>query len=174
MGTCTCRWRRRPRFSNCSWKGMSIRSAERITGVHRNTIMRLLVVAGDKCGRLLDSRIRNLRVSDIQADEIWGFVGKKEAHKWPFEVERKEIGDAYCFVGLERHSKLVLAWHLGKRSYVRHGRFCPQACTGYGSASLPAFDGWIPELHSLCGSSPNPAWRGLRATHQGLWIVPRR
>ena len=97
-------------------EGMSIRSAERITGVHRDTIMRLLVVAGTRCERLMQNRIRHVAVSDVQCDEIWGFVGKKEAHKWTFEVERKEIGDAYCFVGLERHTKLILTWHLGKRS----------------------------------------------------------
>jgi IS1 family transposase len=26
------------------------------------------------------------------------------------------VGDAWCFVGMDRESKLVLAWHLGKRS----------------------------------------------------------
>jgi len=96
-------------------EGMSIRSAERITGVHRDTIMRLLVVAGEKCERLLDSRIRNVPVSDIQADEIWGFCFKKEQHKWLREVNRKDIGDAYTFVAIERNSKLVVTFHLGRR-----------------------------------------------------------
>ena len=31
------------------------------------------------------------------------------------ELATNEIGDAYCFVGIERHTKLILAWHLGKR-----------------------------------------------------------
>lgn len=60
-------------------------------------------------------KIEHLAVKDVEADEIWGFVQKKEGHKWPHEENVCEIGDAYCFVGMERTTKLVLAYHLGKR-----------------------------------------------------------
>jgi len=96
-------------------EGCSVRSVERITGVHRDTILRLLVLVGERCERLLSERVRNISVKDVQADEIWGFVAKKEAHKGPEEANNREIGDAYCFVALERHSKLVLCWELGRR-----------------------------------------------------------
>jgi len=96
-------------------EGNSIRSTERITELDRNTIMSLLVKAGDRCHTLMTERIVNVPVEDVQADEIWGFCLKKEGHKWDHEKNVAEIGDAYCFVGLERHTKLVLAWHLGKR-----------------------------------------------------------
>lgn len=97
------------------WEGCSIRSAERISGVHHQTIIALLVLIGEKCERLLEKKIRNVPVSDVQCDEIWGYVYKKEGHKWQYETDRKDIGDAYCFTALERHSKLLLAWHLGRR-----------------------------------------------------------
>jgi transposase-like protein/IS1 family transposase len=97
-------------------EGMSIRSAERITGIHRDTILRLLVVAGEKCERLLESKIQNVPVADVESDELWSFCFKKEGHKWANEAHRQDIGDAYCFVGMERNSKLILAWHLGKRT----------------------------------------------------------
>ncbi|MEK7409747.1 MAG: IS1 family transposase [Acidobacteriota bacterium] len=42
-------------------------------------------------------------------------MAKKEAHKGPEEADNREIGDAYSFVALERHSKLVLCWELGRR-----------------------------------------------------------
>ncbi|OFV96987.1 MAG: hypothetical protein A3F68_05770 [Acidobacteria bacterium RIFCSPLOWO2_12_FULL_54_10] len=96
-------------------EGCSIRSTERITGVHRDTIMRLLLVAGDKCERLMKKHIHNVPVTDVQCDEMWGFVGKKEQNKWMTEVNNKNIGDAYCFVAFERNSKLVLTFHLGRR-----------------------------------------------------------
>jgi len=99
-------------------EGMSIRSAERITGVHRDTILNLLVLAGQRCQRLMEDKIRDLVVHDVEMDEVWGFVAKKEAHRWEHEREVYEIGDAYCFVGIERSTKLVLAWHLGKRDYA--------------------------------------------------------
>lgn len=95
-------------------EGMSVRSVERVTGVHRDTILRLLVRAGDRCQTLMVQRVVNLNVQDVQADEIWGFVFKKEGHK--AESDGAEVGDAYCFVGIERETKLVLAYHLGRRT----------------------------------------------------------
>jgi IS1 family transposase len=96
-------------------EGMSVRSVERVTEMHRDTILRLLVLAGERCQRLMEEKIKSLPVRDVQADEIWGFCFKKEGHKWEYEKDIAGIGDAYCFVGIERHNKLILAWHLGKR-----------------------------------------------------------
>jgi len=97
-------------------EGNSIRSTERISGMDRNTIMSLLVKAGDRCKTLMIEKVVNLPVEDVQADEIWGFCFKKEGHKRDQEKDIAGIGDAYCFVGIERHSKMILAWHLGKRN----------------------------------------------------------
>ena len=94
-------------------EGNSIRSAERITGVHRDTILSLLEVAGLRAEKLLSERVRGLRVRDVECDEIWGWVGMKEKNKI---IETDLLGDAYCFVGIERNTKLILAWHLGRRS----------------------------------------------------------
>jgi len=99
-------------------EGNSIRSTERITGMDRNTIMSLLVRAGERCQRLMDEQIKNLDVRDVEMDEIWGFVGKKEGHKMEHEKDNAGIGTAYCFVGMERNTKLVLAHHLGKRDAI--------------------------------------------------------
>jgi len=95
-------------------EGMSVRSAERITGIHRDTILRLLILAGERCQTLMISKIVNLSVNDVEVDEIWGFVQKKEGHK--SDDDGEEVGDAYMFIGMERTTKLVLAYHLGKRT----------------------------------------------------------
>ncbi len=55
-------------------EGTSVRSVERMTGVHRDTILRLLVRVGEGCLRLLDTRMRNLSCPRLQVDEIWTFV----------------------------------------------------------------------------------------------------
>lgn len=96
-------------------EGTSVRSTERITGLHRDTILRLLVLAGEKCEKLMGRLIVNIPVKDVQCDEIWGYVQKKEAHKWPSEAHDNSIGDAYCFVAIERNTKLVLNFALGRR-----------------------------------------------------------
>ena len=58
-------------------EGSSIRTIERITGVHRDTIMRLGVRVGDGCQMLLDSKMQDLDCNYLQFDELWGFIGKK-------------------------------------------------------------------------------------------------
>jgi IS1 family transposase len=57
-------------------------------------------------------------VSDLECDEIWTFVGCKEKRLTPERFEKGMRGDAYTFIGLERTSKLVVAWHLGKRNRI--------------------------------------------------------
>ncbi len=52
------------------------RSTERLTGLNRNTIMRLLVAAGEYSAKLLDTTLHGLNCRYVQCDEIWCFVGK--------------------------------------------------------------------------------------------------
>jgi transposase-like protein/IS1 family transposase len=96
-------------------EGNSIRSTQRISGVDQNTIMKLLTLAGERCEQLMGRLIVNVPVKDVECDEIWGYVAKKEAHKWPHEAHDNSIGDAYCFVAIERNTKLVLNFALGRR-----------------------------------------------------------
>ena len=110
-------------------EGNSIRSAARVTGLDKKTITKLVVDAGQRCEALLSTKIQNVPVSDVQADEIWGFVGKKEGHKNPFEGDDMYLGDAWCFIGIERHSKLVLCFELGKRTETSAGRFMAKLAT---------------------------------------------
>jgi IS1 family transposase len=101
---------------HCLVEGNSVRSTARLCDVEKRTVLNLLKAAGENCERLLNRKLQNVPVRDLQLDEIWSFVFKKEQHKWPEEANIQAIGDAYTFIALERHSKLVVAWHLGKRT----------------------------------------------------------
>ena len=59
-------------------EGNSIRSTERITEVHRDTIIRLLETVGEKCLSIQENLVKNVKVANVQADEIWAFVGMKQ------------------------------------------------------------------------------------------------
>jgi len=84
-----------------------------LTEVHRDTILRLLVLAGERCEKLLGEKIRNVPAQDVQLDEIQGFCFKKQKALRP--GDDPNFGDAYTFVAIERHTKLVLNFALGKR-----------------------------------------------------------
>jgi IS1 family transposase len=97
-------------------EGCSVRTTERITGVEKRTILSLLAVVGDRCEKLMLERIKGLSVSDVQCDEIWGYVEMKEKTKTRKGTSSDDIGDAWAFIAMERHTKLILAWHLGRRT----------------------------------------------------------
>ena len=124
-------------------EGNSVRSASRITGLHRDTVVKLILDAGEKCEALLSRVIRNVPVQDVQADQIWGFVQKKEGHKNPFKGDDVYVGDAWCFIGIERHTKLVLAFELGKRTETSTARFMAKLGDRYKLRRAP-------ELTRLC------------------------
>lgn len=94
-------------------EGNSVSTVERVTGVHKATILKLLVLAGEKAERVMADKIRNVQVRDVECDEVWSFIGKKEKRVRP--EDDQNLGDCYTFVGIERHSKLVLNIAIGKR-----------------------------------------------------------
>jgi transposase-like protein/IS1 family transposase len=104
-------------------EGNSLRSTERITGLDINTLMKLVVRAGEKCEKLFARLIVSIPVQDVQCDEIWAYVAKKEAHKLPAEENDESVGDAYCFVAMERNTKLVLNFALGRRNQATTDAF---------------------------------------------------
>jgi len=59
------------------------------------------------------TKIRNVKVRDVECDEVWAFIGKKQKRVRP--DDDPNLGDCYCFVAIERHSKLVLNIAVGKR-----------------------------------------------------------
>ena len=133
-------------------EGCSIRSIQRLTGIDQNTIMKILVLAGDRCQRLLEGKCRNVPVSDVQCDEIWGFVGCKEKHN---QTGNPEFGDAYCFVAFERTSKLVLTWHLGRRSARDTAYFVERlngATAGRFQVTTDGFGPYFDAIHTSLGT----------------------
>jgi transposase-like protein/IS1 family transposase len=94
-------------------EGNSVSSVERITEIHHTTILKLLVLAGEKCERIMAEKIRNVQVRDVECDELWAFIGKKQKRVRP--QDDQNLGDCYTFVAIERHSKLVLNIAMGKR-----------------------------------------------------------
>lgn len=94
-------------------EGSSIRSIERMTGVHRDTIMRLGVHTGKGCEVIMDQAMRGLKLKSIQLDEIWGFIGKKRKNVLPKDPE--EFGDVWTFVAIDADTKLIPSYAVGKR-----------------------------------------------------------
>lgn len=96
-------------------EGNSIRSTERMTGVHRDTIMRLMVRVGNGCERLLDESMRGLECKRVQVDEIWSYVKKKE-HKLTASDDPRRTGSIWTWVAIDADSKLIPSYRVGRRT----------------------------------------------------------
>jgi hypothetical protein len=101
-------------------EGNSIRSVERMTGIHRDTVMRLGVRMGQGCKRIMDEKMRNLPSRLIQVDEIWGFIGMKNKTALRNRARRR-AGDIWTWVALDSETKLVPTF-AGRRPISIHGK----------------------------------------------------
>jgi transposase-like protein/IS1 family transposase len=94
-------------------EGRSVRAISRLTGLHIETILSLMVTAGEKCQRLLDTRIRGLRPNLVQADELHTIVG---CHSKRLRKDAPaEWGSAWTWLALDSESKLIISHYIGKR-----------------------------------------------------------
>ncbi|HEX3530566.1 MAG TPA: hypothetical protein VH988_26185 [Thermoanaerobaculia bacterium] len=136
-------------------EGSSIRSTERVTGVHRDTICSLLLVVGDKCAALLGRMVRDVKVEDVQCDELWSYVAMKEKTKVRKQLTDAELGDAYTFLGIERTSKLILAHHVGRRTSEDALTFAAKLSAAVSAdrfqISTDGFDGYPAALETYFG-----------------------
>jgi len=94
-------------------EGVSIRATERLLEVNRDTVLRMLVMAGNRCRSVLDQYVRGLRPRFVQADELWTFVFKKEKRRTADDPA--DYGDQYIWLALDSETKLLISHFVGKR-----------------------------------------------------------
>jgi IS1 family transposase len=97
-------------------EGNSIRSIERMTGVHRDTIMRLGVRVGEGCQRIMDDKLRGLNCNRIEVDEVWGFIGMKQKTAHRLHLAGEGIGDIWTWIAIDPDTKLVPTFAVGDRT----------------------------------------------------------
>ena len=124
-------------------EGNSIRSVERITRLHRDTILSLLETIGRRAKRYWATKMQNLPATDVEADEIWGFIGCKERTRQRKGYDER-YGDAYCFTAMERNSKLLLTWKVGRRTPTETGIFAQQLRDAIDGRCQLSSDGYGP------------------------------
>jgi transposase-like protein/IS1 family transposase len=131
-------------------EGCSLRSTVRITGVHLTTILNLLELVGERCENLMQERIRGLRVRNVQCDEQWQYVGMKQKTKHRKEIKDEvQVGDSWVFTAIERYSKLILAWHLGRRTEADTIAFTEKLAYATEGDFQVTTDGFKPYQHAI-------------------------
>lgn len=127
-------------------EGVSIRATERLTGIHRDTIMRLGVRVGEGCAALHDRMMRGIQVPVIEFDEIWSYVGKKQRRVQPGEVDK---GDRYTFIALDATRKAIISHVTGKRNEATTRAFVNDVWERIVNRPQITSDGWGPYIEAV-------------------------
>lgn len=96
-------------------EGCSIRATVRMTGVAKNTVVKLLADAGCVCADYHHQHVRNIKAKRIQCDEIWSFVYSKQKNVPDDKRGQFGVGDVWTWVALDADSKLCVSYMLGLR-----------------------------------------------------------
>jgi len=107
---------RRSQVIACLVEGMSIRSTVRVTGVAKNTIVKLLAEVGQACADFQDTTLRNLDSTRIECDEIWSFCYSKQKNIPEEFVGTPGYGDVWTWTAIDADTKLVPSWLVGERT----------------------------------------------------------
>lgn len=121
-------------------EGASINSTDRLTGVSKPTILSLLIRMGEGCDRLHNQLVRNLDIREIQCDEIWSYIQKKQARVTV--VDPEEFGDAYSYLAMARTKKLIISYAVGKRDEVTTKAFIADLRSRLVTIPMISTDGW--------------------------------
>jgi IS1 family transposase len=144
-------------------EGLGIRAVARIHGVKPDVVLEWLKKAGQHCQALSECMMRELNVTQVQLDELWTFVYKKERMLKEWEKLHSEWGDTWVWVAFDPVRKLVIAVLVGERSEEEAIGFVARLRARLTDA-----------CHPLLTSDSLPHY--VRAILQafGVWVQPRR
>ena len=97
-------------------EGNSIRATVRMTGVAKDTVIKLLVAMGRTCEAYQRRVLVNLQSKRIQCDEIWSFCYAKEKNVPEKMRGQSGVGSVWTWVAIDAETKLVPCWRIGGRN----------------------------------------------------------
>jgi transposase-like protein/IS1 family transposase len=92
---------------------MGVRAAARLARLDKDTVLRILESAGEHCARLLDAKIRNVKVPFVQADEVFSYIQQKPNGKNDDDPNR---GAMWTFLAIAKDEKLIINYRVAKRT----------------------------------------------------------
>lgn len=96
-------------------EGASMRSVSRLTDTSINTVSKLLVDAGRFCAGFHDAKVRGVKASKVQVDEIWSFTAAKEKNVASMKAPVDGAGDTWTWTAIEADTKLLISHFVGGR-----------------------------------------------------------
>src|SRR5262245_60339086 len=124
-------------------EGLAVRAVCRLTGLNKQTVLRLVVRAGRGVSDLSKQLIRGLSVVECECDELWAYIYCK--HRTAKMQDRGSgVGDIYCYLGMDRNTELILATYYGKRNAESGACFMQRLKRAAPNIGQISTDGWQP------------------------------
>ena len=133
-------------------EGMGINAITRITGVAKNTVLKLLVDLGEACGEYMDAKMRNLTCKRIECDEIWSFCHSKAKNVPEDKKGTLGYGDLWTWIAIDADSKLVPCFHVGRRDAEAAKEFIDDLADRLANRIQLTTDGYKPYLEAVEGA----------------------
>lgn len=130
-------------------EGMSVNGVARITGVTKQTILRLIADLGTACAKYQDEKLRNLPCKRVQADEVWSFCYAKDKNL-PDELQGKfGFGSVWTWTAIDADTKLMISWLVGERSAPYAMKFISDLASRLANRVQLTTDGHRPYLQAV-------------------------
>jgi IS1 family transposase len=129
--------------------GLGVRAAARITGVNRGTVADLALKVGCGCAVLHDGKMRGLRPSRLELDEVWGFVARKQKRVLPRHPDAPVAGDQYTYVALAASARAIIAYRTCKRTSDETNEFIHDLRERVIGAPEISTDGFLPYQNAI-------------------------
>lgn len=130
-------------------EGVGINAISRLTGVSKNTVLKLLSDLGAACAEYQDNAFQNLKLRRIQCDEIWSFCHAKAKNVPVEKLGQFGYGDVWTWVAIDADTKLVPCWHVGKRNGLAAYEFISDLRTRLITRVQLTTDGHHPYLEAV-------------------------
>jgi IS1 family transposase len=159
--------------------GLGVRAASRITGVNRGTVAALALKAGRGAAELHDRMMVGIRTSRLELDELWSYVGKKQAQVNKRDLGAAAVGDQYTYVALAASTRAIVSYYTGKRdSGSTHDFIADLRQRVIGSPEIST-DGFLPYRNAIRAEFGNRIAHGVvnktySVTHIGMKEAARR
>jgi IS1 family transposase len=130
----------RARILSILSEGAGVNATCRVTGVSKNTVLKLLADVGQACALYQDREMRMLRCKRIEVDEIWSFVGTKQKNVKAAHPD--SYGDCYTFTAIDPDTKLMPCWLVGMRNRECTFDFIADLASRLATRVQLTTDGW--------------------------------
>lgn len=154
-------------------EGLGVQAVARVHGVKPDTVLEWIRKAGQHCEQVSEYMMRELELTQVQLDELWTFVHKKQRQLSEEEKAHSEWGDTWIWIAFDSIHKLVVAMLIGDRTEEEamgllsrlRARLAEQplplftsdSLAHYAKAILHTFGVWIrPQRKGNRGRFPNP------------------